>query len=361
MNDRTDMHQPKPFSLKVSNRSLIFIKYLSKLVLKRIGLSIPLLFGASFLSFGILRLGEANPAALIAGPQADAETIKRIGLELGLDKSLLEQYFIYMKDLLSGNWGASWNSGIPVLEEVFNRIPATLELLLIGMTIGVVGGVALGFWSAKKPDGIFDNLTKGLSLIGVSMPIFWIGLLFIFALSFRFQIFPPPLGRLGLFDIPPTDVTGFYTIDALLMGDIGMFFKVLYHLALPALTIAVVAGSQVLKQSRASTLEIMNSENVRFYMSQGMSARKINRMILQISSPTILTLVAMTTIYALAGSALVELIFSWGGLGQWGLNAITSLDYSVVQGYVLVLAISSSTIFLLLDVAIAFIDKRRIQ
>ena len=268
---------------------------------------------------------------------------------------------IYMRDLLSGDWGASWNSGIPVLEEVFNRIPATLELLIIGMTIGVVGGVALGFWSAKKPSGIFDNFTKGLSLIGVSMPIFWIGLLFIFALSFRFQIFPPPLGRLGLFDIPPTDVTGFFTIDALLMGDIGMFFKALYHIALPALTIAVVAGSQVLKQARSSTLEIMNSENVRFYMSQGMSARKINKMILQISSPTILTLVAMTTIYALAGSALVELIFSWGGLGQWGLNAITSLDYSVVQGYVLVLAISSSIIFLLLDIAIAFIDKRRIQ
>jgi peptide/nickel transport system permease protein len=240
-------------------------------------------------------------------------------------------------------------------------VPATLELLLIGMTLGVIGGVLLGFFSAKRQNGALDLFTKGLSLIGLSMPIFWIGLLFIFVLSFEFQVFPPPLGRLGLFDLPPADVTGFYTIDALLQGDLAMFLNVLYHLALPALTISVVAGSQILKQSRASTLEIMNSENVRFYLSQGVSQRKINKMILQLASPTIFTLVAMTTIYALAGSALVELIFSWGGLGQWGLNAITSLDYSVVQGYVLVLAISSSLIFLLLDVAIAFIDKRRIQ
>jgi ABC-type dipeptide/oligopeptide/nickel transport system permease component len=361
MNDQAGMHQPKLSQRKDSKRSLVFFKYLARLIVKRIVLSVPLLLGASFLSFGILRLGDANPAALIAGPQADAETIERIGLELGLDKSFFEQYIIYMRDLVAGDWGASWNSGIPVLEEIFNRIPATVELLFIGMTLGVIGGVSLGFWSAKKPNGLFDGFTKGLSLIGVSMPIFWIGLLFIFAFSFRYQIFPPPLGRLGLFDVAPNDITGFYTIDALLMGDLAMFFKVLYHLALPALTISIVAGSQILKQARSSTLEVMNSENVRFYMSQGMSPRKINKMILQLSSPTILTLVAMTTIYALAGSALVELIFSWGGLGQWGLNAITSLDYSVVQGYVLVLAISSSIIFLLLDIAIAFIDKRRIQ
>lgn len=298
---------------------------------------------------------------LIAGPQADAETIQRITKELALNESILDQYRIYLGNLLSGDWGFSWNSGLPILQEMSNRIPATLELLLLGMMIGVVGGVTLGFFSAKHPRTPFDFFTKSLSLVALSMPIFWIGLLFIFVLSFQLQLFPPPLGRIGLFDIPPQNITGFYTVDSILQGDFGMFMKVLYHLALPAITIAIVAGSQILKQARSSTLEIMNSENVRFYRSQGMPSRKINKMILQLASPTILTMVAMTTIYALAGSALVEMIFAWGGLGQWGLNAITSLDYSVVQGYVLVLAISSSLIFLLLDIITSFIDKRRIQ
>jgi peptide/nickel transport system permease protein len=340
---------------------MTFLKSLIMLFVRRFVFSAPLIVGASFLSFGILRLGNSNPAILVAGPQADAATINRISEELGLTKPFLEQYFIYLQNLLSGDWGTSWNSGLPVLTDLFGRIPPTLELLGFGLTLGMIGGVTLGFLSAKKQGKFLDSATKSFSLIGVSMPIFWIGLLFISLFTFNLRVFPPPLGRLGLFDLAPEKVTGFYTIDSLIAGDIGLFFKALHYLILPAVTIAVVSGSQILKQARASTLELLNSEGVRFYKSQGMSPRKIDKMILQLASPTIFTTIAMTTIYALAGSALVELIFSWGGLGQWGLAAITSLDYAVVQAYVLTLAIASAIIFLILDVFVALVDKRKLQ
>ena len=331
------------------------------LFVRRFAFSAPLILGASFLSFGILRLGNSNPAILVAGPQADAATISRISEELGLTKPFLEQYVMYLKKLLSGDWGTSWNSGLPVLKDLFSRIPPTLELLGFGLTLGVIGGVTLGFLAARKQGKFLDSITKSFSLVGVSMPIFWIGLLFISLFTFNLRVFPPPLGRLGLFDLAPEKVTGFFTIDSLVAGDFGLFVKSLHYLLLPALTIAVVSGSQILKQARASTLELLNSEGVRFYKSQGMSPRKINKMILQLASPTIFTTIAMTTIYALAGSALVELIFSWGGLGQWGLAAITSLDYAVVQAYVLTLAIGSAIIFLALDIFVALVDKRKLQ
>jgi peptide/nickel transport system permease protein len=340
---------------------MTFLKKLFLLFVKRFALSAPLILGASFLSFGILRLGNSNPAILVAGPQADAATINRISEELGLTKPFLEQYFIYLQKLLSGDWGTSWNSGLPVLKDMLGRIPATLELLAFGLTLGVIGGITLGFISAKKQGKWFDSISRSLSLIGVSMPIFWIGLLLISVFTFNFRIFPPPLGRLGLFDLAPEKVTGFYTIDSLIAGDFGLFFKSLRYMLLPAITIAIVAGSQILKQARASTLELLKSEGVRFYKSHGMSQFKINKMILQLASPTIFTTIAMTTIYALAGSALVELIFSWGGLGQWGLAAITSLDYAVVQAYVMILAIGSAIIFLLLDISVALVDKRKLQ
>lgn len=339
---------------------MLLLRRLLRLIVRRFFLSIPLILGASFVSFGILRLSKSNPAVLIAGPQADAATIERIGNELGLSKPILEQYFIYLSHLFSGNWGTSWNSGLPVLQEIFRRIPPTLELLSFGLLLGALGGVSLGFLSARKQGSFSDLLTKAISLIGVSMPIFWIGLLLISAFTFSLQIFPPPLGRLGLFDSPPERITGFYTIDALVAGQFAIFFKIIHYLFLPALTIAIVAGSQILKQARASTLEIQNSEVVRFYRANGVSEFKVSKLILLLASPTILTSIAMTAVYALAGSALVELIFSWGGLGQWGLTAITSLDYSVVQGYVLTLAIFSTLIFLTLDIVIALVDKRKL-
>jgi len=339
---------------------MLLLRRLLRLIIRRFFLSIPLILGASFVSFGILRLSKSNPAVLIAGPQADAATIEKIGNELGLSKPILEQYVIYLSHLFSGNWGTSWNSGLPVLEEIFRRIPPTLELLSFGLLLGVLGGVSLGFLSARKQGSFSDLFTKAISLIGVSMPIFWIGLLLISAFTFSLQIFPPPLGRLGLFDSPPERITGYYTIDALSAGQFALFFKIIHYLFLPALTIAIVAGSQILKQARASTLEIQNSEVVRFYRANGVSEFKVSKLILLLASPTILTSIAMTAVYALAGSALVELIFSWGGLGQWGLTAITSLDYSVVQGYVLTLAIFSTLIFLILDIVIALVDKRKL-
>lgn len=339
---------------------MLSVRRLLRLVLKRILFSVPLLLGASFVSFGILRLGKSNPAALLAGPQATPEIIDRIGQELGLNKPFFEQYLIYFHNLITGNWGTSWNSGLPVLTELFNRLPSTFELLGFGLMSGVLGGVILGFISARKQGSFYDVITKSLSLVGVSMPIFWIGLLLITVFCFNLHIFPPPLGRLGLFDVPPEKVTGFFTVDSLLSLNFPLFFKTLQYLFLPALTIAIVSGSQILKQARASILEIQNSETVRFYRSNGLSERKIGKLILQLASPTILTSIAMTAIYALAGSALVELIFSWGGLGQWGLTAISSLDYSVVQGYVMALAIASTLIFLILDIVIALVDKRKL-
>ncbi len=330
-------------------------------VARRCLVAVPLLIGATLVTFFIIRLGDGNPAVLIAGPLADEEAVQAIERELYLDRPLIVQYGLYLRGLFTGDLGTSWESNRPVLTEIAERLPATLELVVLGMAAAVIVGVLVGFIAAVRRNGVVDHVLRVLTLGGISMPIFWIGLLLIYVFAFQLGWAPPPVGRLGLRDARPESITGLLVLDSILQGDWKALRSAVSHLILPVLTIVVVAGSTIAKQARSSLVEVLESDCVRYARAMGLPRRKVWGMALHLVVPTIITFDALTFGFVIGGSALVETIFSWSGLGQAGIRAIVSVDFAVVQGYVLVLAIISVLVYLIADVIVGVLDPRAMK
>ncbi len=329
-------------------------------LVRRLLVVAPLLLGIVLVTFVLIRTGDANPAVLIAGPEADAEQIRAVEEQLHLDEPILVQFGYYLRSLVTGDLGVSWVSNRPVTTEIAERLPATLELVVIGMFLSVVVGTAIGFVSALRHNKATDHVARVVTLGGISMPIFWVGLLLIFVFAFQLGWVPSPIGRLSLLDTPPEDVTGFLLVDSLLAGQFDIFKSALWHLVLPVCTIVVVAGSTIAKQARSSLLEVLGTDAIRYGRAQGLSNTRIRLMALQLGLPTIITFSALTFGFVLGGSALVETIFSWGGLGQAGIGAVTDVDFALVQGYVLTLAVVSVLVYLVADILVSLIDKRTV-
>jgi ABC-type dipeptide/oligopeptide/nickel transport system permease component len=328
---------------------------------RRLLVVVPLLCGIVLVTFLLVRLGDANPAVLIAGPEASEETIREIERDLRLDQPVIVQFGHYVKDLATGDLGTSWVSNRPVTTEIAERLPATLELVVLGMAMSLLVGIVIGFVSAMRRNRPTDHAVRVTTLAGISMPIFWIGLLLIFVFAFTLGWLPSPIGRLGLTELPPERITGFLLIDSMLQGEWATFQSALRRLILPVATITIVAGSTIAKQARSSLVEVLDSDQVRYARALGLSRIKVSLMALHMAMPTILTFTALTFGFVIGGSALVETIFSWGGIGQAGINAITDVDFALVQGYVLTLAIISVLVYLATDLVVAVLDPRAVR
>lgn len=331
---------------------------LGRYVTKRVLLLVPLLFGISVLTFLLVRLGDTSPAALIAGPTATAEQIAAIETELGLDLPLPVQYGRYLSDAATGDFGTSWQSNRPVLDEISERLPVTLELITLGMVGAILFGVTAGLISAVKKKKAPDQLVRVLTLFGLSIPIFWLALLLILVFYSQVSWAPAPLGRIDRFVEAPPYVTGWLTIDSLLSGQWASFRSAAAHLALPVLTITVISGATIAKQARATLVEALASPAIRYARACGLPPRQVRSMALRNAMPDVVGYIGITFSLSLGGSALIELVFSWGGLGQLGLDAITSADFAVVQGYVLCMGVITAAVYLLADLVVAFIDPR---
>ena len=327
-------------------------------VIKRVLLLVPLLIGVSFITFMLIRLGDSNPAVLIAGPTATPAEIAQVEEELGLDDPLLVQYASYVAGVVRGDFGESWLTRRTVVEELRERVPITLELITVGMFAAVIAGVGVGFASAMLKDRLPDQVARFGTLLGISMPIFWLGLLLIYLFFVTWKLAPGPVGRLDIFVVPPQRVTGFLIIDSVLEGNWEALRSYLAHLVLPTITIMLVTGATIAKQTRSGVVDVRNSAAARYAVAAGLPRWRIWRMILHNALPTIITFSAIAYSLGLGGSALVELIFSWGGMGQLGIEAITKVDYAIVQGYVLVMGVIVAVVYLLADLAVAIIDPR---
>ncbi len=316
-----------------------------------------ILFGVSVLVFLMLRMIPGDPAQLLLGEFANPEELAGLRSQLGLDKSLFTQYWIYLKNVLQGDLGISIRTEIPVAQEIFVRLLATLELSLAAMVIATFLGVAAGVISAVKQYSIFDYASMFLALVGVSMPIFWLGLMLIYLFSVKFSVLPM-MGRLSMgLDVPSW--SGLVVVDSLLAGNVPAFLDSLKHLLLPALTLATIPTAIVARITRSSMLEIQNQDYVRTARAKGLSNLVvILRHTLRNAFLPVVTVLGLNLGLLLGGAVLTETIFSWPGLGRYVVNSLMARDYAAVQGCILIFATLMVMINLLVDFLYVVLDPR---
>ncbi len=322
--------------------------------------AIPTLFGVVLVTFLLTRVLPGDPAVFFASnPSMTEQDIEAVRQSLGLDKPLPEQFLIYLGNLLQGDLGNSISTGQKVVTEFANRLPASAELTFLAFFIAVGVSLPLGIAAALRPGSLIDHLSRLIATLGVSMPTFVTGLLLIFLFYFVLGVAPEPIGRLDPFMFEPDRVTGFYTIDALVVGDFELFTAALKQMILPAVTMALFALAPLTRMARASMLEVLGSEFIRTARASGLSRRKIiMTYAFRNALLPIVTTMGMTFSYMLGANVLVERVFSWPGVGAFAVDSIINLDYAPLQGFMLVMAGIFILVNLTTDLVVALIDPR---
>lgn len=326
---------------------------------KRLATAIPSLIGVIIVTFLLTRVLPGDPAAYFAGPAATPQAVEEIRKSLGLDKPLPEQFLRYVVDLSRGDFGKSLTTGQSVAHDVATRLPASAELTLIGLIVSMLIAVPLGIFAAVKQGSIIDHACRVVATAGVSLPVFFTGLLLVYVFYYLVGWAPAPLGRLDIFYSPPPHVTGFYTIDALIAGQFETFRAALSQLALPATTLAIFSLAPIARMTRASMLAVLSSDFVRTARASGLSPRTVivtyafrNAML-----PVVTTL-GMVFSFLLGANVLVEKVFAWPGIGSYAIEALIASDFAPVQGFVLTMAIMYVLLNLLIDMLYGVIDPR---
>lgn len=330
-------------------------------ILKRMVMAIFVMISVSILTFFIARVVPSNPAAAWVGPHPTKEQIEKATLELGLDKPLYVQYQRYMQDLLSGDLGTSVRTHQPILSDIKTYLPATLELVLVGMLVATLVGIPLGVLSGAFKGSWLDHLTRLVSIAGVSMPAFLLGLLL--QLLFFRQLGLLPLGarlstEVSLFD-PVTPITNMYLIDSAVTGNWTAFKDASIHIILPALALATYPIALAIRMTRSTIIEVLNEKYIMAARISGIRERTV-LFILALKNAIVPTLNALglAFVYSLTGAILIEIIFSWPGLGTYVTNAVLSVDFPVIVSVTLIMTVFYIAINLILDILQAFIDPR---
>ncbi|MGI9253261.1 MAG: ABC transporter permease [Thermomicrobiales bacterium] len=332
---------------------------LLRYILRRLLFIIPVVLGAIFIAFLLTRVVPGNPIERVAGPYASDEELARLKSEAYLDRSVPEQFVIYIRQLLKGDMGVSYNTAQPVTEDLGERFPASAELVLYAMALAILLAIPLGVISAVKRGTWVDHLARVLAVIGVSAPIFWIGLVLLQIFYVRLEWLPGSQGRLPIGYMEPEHITGFYTIDAALTGNWPVLKDAVRALILPVVTLAVVSMAPIARMTRATMIDAMESDYVRTAKSLGLpNHRIIFEHALKNAMLPVLTLIAAVIGYAIGGEVLIELIYSWPGLGLYSYNAIMSADFPAVQGFIILATTLYILIYLLVDVITALLDPR---
>ncbi|MEL7358789.1 MAG: ABC transporter permease [Cyanobacteria bacterium J06560_6] len=329
------------------------------LIFRRILAAIPSVFGVILLTFILTRALPGDPAAYFAGPAASQEAIDQIRKTLGLDRSLPEQFFIYLGELFRGDLGSSLTTGQTVLSDLLTRLPASLELTLAGLFFSLALAIPLGILAATRPGSWVDHSVRVLATAGVSLPTFFTGLLLVYVFYFLLGIAPAPLGRLAILYSPPEPVTGLYLIDSLLAGDLETFWAALSQLVLPAITLGLFALAPLARVTRAAMLAVLSSDFIRTARASGLSTTTIlfgyafrNALL------PIVTTLGVVFSFLLGANVLVEKVFSWPGIGSYAISALVASDYAAVQGFVLTMALLYVVLNLLIDLLYVVIDPR---
>jgi len=329
------------------------------MIFKRLATALPSLIGVVVITFVLTRTLPGDPAAYFAGPAATPQAIQEIRVKLGLDKPLIEQFGNYVVDLAHGNLGTSLTTGQPVATELRNRLPASAELTLLGLVVSILIAVPLGILAATKPNSMLDHACRIISTLGVSLPVFFTGLILICVFYYLTGWAPAPLGRLDVFYTDPPHVTGFFLIDSLIADQPETFVAALKQLILPALTLGIFSLAPIARMTRASMLAVLSSDFIRTAWASGLSRYTViityafrNAML-----PVITTL-GMVFSFLLGANVLVEKVFAWPGIGSYAVEALLASDFAPVQGFVLTMAALYVILNLIIDVLYGLIDPR---
>ena len=331
---------------------------MTKFIIRRLLLLIPILLGLTLLIFVFTRLLPGDPALTILGERATPENIALVRASLGLDLPLHEQYLKYMGGLLTGDLGRSFITNRDVVDDFLQRFPATIELALAAMVLAISAGIPLGMYTAKRRGRWPDQLGTAASLIGISIPIFFLGLMLKWLFAIQFPILPDS-GRIDLVDYFIPRVTNFMTVDALLAGDVGGFLDALRHLVLPALALGTIPLAVIMRITRASVIDVLNEDYVRTAHAKGLREPTVDgRHILRNAMLPVVTVIGLQTGLLLGGAILTETIFTWGGVGRWVYDAVLARDYQIIQSGVLMLALIFVLVNLMVDISYAFLNPR---
>jgi ABC-type dipeptide/oligopeptide/nickel transport system permease component len=325
---------------------------------RRVAIIVPQVFGITLLVFVLVRLFPGDPAYLFAGPTASPETVEAIRDDLGLNDPIYVQYWNYLVNLAQGDMGTSLVTSQPVSSDILARFPATFELITFALLICLLIGVPLGALGARNPGGPIDYVTRIYSQLAGSLPDFWWGLILILVVFVTLGIGAAPVGRLDIGEAPPQTITGLYTIDALMTADWSAFRSALSHLLLPGFTLAFVYGAPIVKQMRTGMASILDSPYLAYATICGLSSWMLFRYAFRNAMLPATTMAGLTYAYLIGAAVVVETVFSWGGLGQYAVQAITNSDYAAVSGTVLATTIYALLIYLILDFLYVAIDPR---
>lgn len=334
---------------------------MARFLARRAATAFVVLLGVSFITFMLARVVPADPAASYVGQRARPAQIEQARQQLGLDRPVLEQYWTYLKDISTGDWGTSIGTKRPVLDEIGSRFPATLELLLVAIAIAAVLGVVLGVLAARHRGRALDTALRLFSTAGISMPAFWLGLLFQIVFANQLGLLPPT-GRYASdlqFTSPLTQVTGLVLVDSVVTGNVAVFRSAVEHMLLPALTLAAYPTGVIARMVRASMLEALGQDYVRAARAYGVPERVVLwRIALRNALPPATTVLGLTLAYLLTGAFFVEVVFNWPGLGQFTADALLSSDYPAIMGVTLLGAVGYIVVNLAVDLVQARLDPR---
>lgn len=328
-----------------------------RMIGKRLLLLIPTLFGLSLLLFWWVRALPGGPATALLGEKATPEAVARVNAAYGFDKPILEQYVTYMGKMLQGDFGNSILTSRPVMDEFVARFPATLELSAFAIVFAVALGIPLGYWAAKHVGRWQDQFAVVISLLGVVIPVFFLAFLlkWVFAVELGWL---PTDGRQDV-RIDATHYTNFYVFDGLITGEYDAAWNAITHLILPGIALGTIPLAIIARITRASVLEVQNTDYVRTAKAKGLAPRLIrDRFVLRNAMLPVVTTLGLQLGLLISGAVLTETVFAFNGIGSFLWDAIFNLDFPVLQGFIILVALIYSLINLVVDVSYGLIDPR---
>ncbi len=326
-------------------------------VVRRILSLIPTVFGISVLVFLMIHMVPGDPAEMMLGERAPKEALEQLRKQLGLNEPLYVQYGLFLSRLARGDLGRALRTNEKITKEIAERFPATVELSIAAMIFAVTLGMLAGIISATKQYSVFDYSSMVLSLVGVSMPIFWLGLILMIVFSVHLGWLPLS-GRLS-YNIQLETVTGLYIVDSILTGNWPALKDAVWHIILPAFTLSTIPMAIIARITRSSMLEVLRQDYIRTAKAKGLSPTMVHyKHALKNALIPVITVIGLQFGILLGGAILTETIFAWPGIGLWLLNAVYARDFNAVQGGTMLIATTFVTINMLVDILYAWVNPR---
>jgi len=330
-----------------------------KVIAKRLLGALPNLVGVVIITFLLTRALPGDPAAYFAGGAATQEAVEQVRVQLGLDRPLVEQFFLYVRDLARGDLGISLTTGQPVAQELIARLPASIEMVVLALLLACAIALPLGVLAATRPGSWIDQLCRLVTTAGVSLPTFFTGLVLAYVFYFLLGWAPSPLGRLDPMFSPPPQITGLYLIDAAIAGDASLWWASFRQLILPVITMALFVLAPIARMTRASMLSVLGSDFIRTARASGLGPTTVLvKYALRNALLPVVTTLGMVFGFMLGSSVVIEKVFGWPGVGSYAIDALTASDYAPIQGFVLAMGVLFVLLNLVVDLLYTLIDPR---